>query len=101
MSEGIPASWLLASMRLSRLAETLADGIKAFVALYYENYIDATQVDADTLALLETLVDESLAGIDVRELVEAAEQEINSDGGITGADGTKHPVRTYEKEGEY
>lgn len=95
-------SHLLAySLTRRHLENQLAEGIRAYVRLYYDTYTDATTIEPGSLRLLERLV-ESLdypGDVDVEEIVREEEAMLNDGGGVrSDSDGSVHQVCTYPPE---
>jgi hypothetical protein len=87
--------FLLWSLDRGRKTQALADGLAAFVSLYYDNYTDAKEIEHNTLRMLRSLVEESGVGIDVDLLIYETETRINQEGGVTSdSDGASHQFRT-------
>lgn len=83
--------------RARKEEEALAEGIKAYVWLYFNDFTDATELEPDVVRKLEWLVNIlEVTDLDLPELVTEAEQEINEAGGIrSDSDGTVHTVQTF------
>jgi hypothetical protein len=67
-----------------RRQETLADGLKALVILYYEEYTDATELEdsmRSALRKLETEFAPFAPSVDLEEIVSEAEAEVRRDTG--------------------
>ncbi len=65
--------------------EAVADGLKAWIALYFEEYSDATDIDGDTWRHLEFMVggpgNVSLVDETLEELIDAVTEELARDTG--------------------
>ncbi len=90
-------NWILNSMTREAHRDTLADGLKAFVRLYYDEYTDATEVEPGALRALDAML--GYLSIDLEGIVSEVEEEINDEGGVrSDSDGTYHKVCTYKRE---
>jgi len=99
LTDGIPASLLLHGMARASDERALAEGIKAFVRMYYQNYSDARRLDAYAVSAIEGMLMGAESSDDIEELVTEAETEINETGGVRSAnDGTIHMVQTFEPD---
>lgn len=79
-----------------RKVDALNEGLAAFVKLYYDNFTDATEVEADAIRALTNLADIlDLADVDVQDIIRSAESDLNATGGVrSDTDGTVHKVHT-------
>jgi hypothetical protein len=76
-----------------RRQETLADGLKALVILYYEEYTDATELEDSMQAALRKLETEFAPfapSVDLEEIVAEAEADVRRD--------TARNVRTWNTD---
>lgn len=89
-------NWYLDGLVQQGRRDALAQGLKAFVGLYFDEYTDATAVEPEVLVTLDNLLTVVPVDYDVEDLVRDAEADINAVGGVLSATTNKrHQVSTY------
>lgn len=92
-------NWFVDSLIREQTRTAVADGLKAYVRLYYDNNTDATELEPEALRAIDNLLTFVSLTEDTEEIVTEAESEINEEGGVrSDTDGKYHQVCTYKED---